>query len=75
MVRRMLLCGFIVGLAACSSANRIERSADLHALRAKEFAADGYTKSASKERETADKLYSKANTRRGFQDVMPIVFH
>jgi hypothetical protein len=74
-MRRMLLCGFIVGLAACSSANRIERNADLHAVRAKELAADGHMMSASKERETADKLYSKANTRRGFEDVMPVVFH
>ena len=75
MTRRLLLCAFAVGLGACSSANRIERSADLHDVRAKELAANGHMTSASKERQTANQLYSKANTRRGFQDVMPIVFH
>ncbi|HEY2743629.1 MAG TPA: hypothetical protein VGL86_03360 [Polyangia bacterium] len=74
MGRRILFCA-LVGLGACSSANRIERNADMHAVRAKELAANGYLRSASKEQEKADKLASKANTRRGFEDVMPVAFH
>ncbi len=74
MSRRILFCA-LIGLGACSSANRIERDADLHAVNAKQLAANGYLQSASKEQEKADQLASKANTRRGFQDVMPVVFH
>ena len=62
-----------VGLLGCASANRIERSADRHEAQAKQLEANGNTREATKEREAAAKQYSKANSRRGFEDVMPVV--
>jgi hypothetical protein len=73
-VRLLALTAF-VALCGCSSANRIERSSEYHAEKSRQLATDGYANAASKEQQKADKLASKANTRRGFQDVMPIVFH
>ena len=72
---RSILLSALLGLGACASADRIDRKADSYAVRAQQSAADGNVKAASKEQKKADKLASKANTRRGFQDVMPIVFH
>jgi hypothetical protein len=74
MRRRILLCAF-VGLGACASANRIDRQSAMHSVKAKELADAGFPEAASKERSEADKLSSKANTRRGFENVMPVVFH
>ncbi len=65
----------IVGLCGCSSANRIERGAMRHEQRAEKLQAEGKVQAASKERKAAEKQYSKANTRRGFENAMPIAFH
>jgi hypothetical protein len=73
-MRRHILWVVLVGLSACASSARIERSADAHAAKAKELSADGQWRAASKEQAKADKQASKANTRRGFEDAMPIVF-
>ena len=62
------------GTVGCSSANRIERSAERHEARATELDKAGDHAEATKERGAAAKQYSKANSRRGFEDVMPIVF-
>lgn len=72
---RMLCILITVGVFGCSSANRIERSANRHEAKAQQLAAAGDYANASKERKSAAKQYSKANTRRGFEDVMPVVFH
>ena len=63
-----------LALAGCASASRIERSAERHQARADDLAASGDFAAASKERAAAAKQYSKANTRRGFEDAMPVVF-
>ena len=73
-MRRHILWVALAGLSACASSARIERSADAHAAKAKELAADGQWRAASKEQAKADKKTSEANTRRGFEDAMPIVF-
>lgn len=74
MYRRILLCASLA-LGACASANRIDRKADGHAARAKQLAHEGQWKAASKEQHKAEKASSKANTRRGFEDAMPVVFN
>ena len=74
-MKRHILWGALLALSACASAARIDRSADAHAAKAKQLAADGKWHAASKEQARADKQASKANTRRGFEDAMPIVFH
>jgi hypothetical protein len=74
-MRHLILLGAAVALGACASANRIERGADADAARAKQLAHEGQWKEASKLQAKAEKETSKANTRRGFEDVMPIVFH
>jgi hypothetical protein len=58
----------------CASANRIERGAERHEARAQQLEPAGNTQDASIERNAAAKQYSKANTRRGFENAMPIVF-
>lgn len=73
-MRRILVCGLLT-LGGCASATRIERSADARSVKAKQLAREGHWQAASKEQAAADKLYSKANTRRGFEDAMPIVFN
>ncbi|MGZ3405192.1 MAG: hypothetical protein ACXVAN_02025 [Polyangia bacterium] len=62
-------------LGACASSNRIERSADRHEARARQLDEKGDFHAATKERKAAAKQYSKANTRRGFEDAMPVVFN
>jgi outer membrane murein-binding lipoprotein Lpp len=72
-VRFLALTAFVT-LAGCASANRIQRSSEYHAERSHQLAIEGNYHAASKEQQSAEKLASKANTRRGFEDVMPIVF-
>lgn len=64
-----------LGLVGCASADRIERGAARHQARAAELSNEGRHEEASKERAAAEKQSSKANSRRGFEDAMPIVFH
>jgi hypothetical protein len=72
---KKILCMVIaVGGIGCASVSRIERSGANHEARAAQLDAAGDTKNASKERDAAAKQYSKANSRRGFENVMPIVF-
>jgi hypothetical protein len=59
----------------CASVDRIERGAQRHEARANELDAKGQFRAASKERDAADKQYSKANSRRGFEDAMPVIYH
>ena len=73
MKRRSCLL-VVVGLFGCASADRIERAAARHEARADALASEGDYVAASKERVAADKQYSKANSRRGFENAMPIVF-
>lgn len=73
MARRTILM-FALALGGCASVSRIERSAERHEARANQLAAAGDTAGASKERASAEKQFSKANSRRGFEDVMPVVF-
>ena len=75
LVRKILLLAVAVTLGACASSARIQRSADRHEARAKELEAAGDTVGASQERVSAAKQTSKANTRKGFEDAMPVVFH
>lgn len=74
-MKRHILLGALLALGGCASAGRIDRKADAHAAKAKELASEGQWHASSKEQAKADKLSSKANTRRGFEDAMPIVFH
>jgi coenzyme F420-reducing hydrogenase gamma subunit len=66
--------GVLIALGACASASRIDRSAANHEARAKQLAKDGNWEAASKERQKAAKQAEKANSRRGFEDAMPVVF-
>lgn len=74
MFCRRILMGALIGLAACASASRIDRSAARHEERAEQLAKEGNWQAASKERQSATKQSEKANSRRGFENVMPIVF-
>lgn len=65
----------VASLGACASANRIERGADRHEARARQLDQQGDFYAASKERDAAAKQHSKANTRRGFENAMPVAFH
>ena len=72
---KKILCFAIAAVAmGCASVDRIERSGARHDERAAQLDAAGDHTNASKERASAQKQYSKANSRRGFEDVMPIVF-
>jgi hypothetical protein len=71
----LLLIAAAVGLGACASANRIERGGDRHEARAQKLEEKGDSRAATKERKAATKQYSKANTRRGFENAMPVVFN
>jgi hypothetical protein len=62
-------CGF-----GCASVDRIERRAAQHEAKAAQLEASGDFASATKEREAAAKQYSKANSRRGFEEALPIVY-
>jgi len=62
-------------IGGCASANRIERGAAAHEAAAKRLEAEGNYREAAKEREASAKQYEKANSRRGFEDAMPIAFH
>jgi hypothetical protein len=73
-MKKVMCMVIAVGAVGCASVDRIERSGDRHEARAKELEAAGDTVNASKERASAAKQYSKANSRRGFEDAMPIVF-
>jgi outer membrane murein-binding lipoprotein Lpp len=64
-----------LALGGCASAARVERSAQRHQEHAQELAARGDTAGASKEQQAADKQWSKANSRRGFENTIPIAFH
>jgi hypothetical protein len=75
MCRKLLLALVVMSLGACASASRIERGGDRHEARARQLDEQGDYRAASKERVAAEKQYSKANTRRGFEDAMPIVFY
>ncbi len=68
----VMACVAAAMLGGCASANRIERSAQRHEARARQLDAQGEPDAAAKERRAAAKAYSKANTRRGFEDVMPV---
>jgi len=64
-----------IGLCGCASSGRIERGAENHQARANQLEARGDFYHATKERDSAAKQYEKANTRRGFEDVLPVVFY
>jgi hypothetical protein len=64
-----------LALCGCASSARIERSAQKHQAHAQELAARGDVYDATKEQQAAQKQWSKPNTRRGFEDVLPIVLH
>jgi hypothetical protein len=75
LMRRILwLVLVVVPLGACASANRIDRGADRHQARALQLDEQGHTRAATKERQAANKQSSKANTRRAFEDALPVVF-
>ena len=75
MCRKLWLAVVVMSLGACASANRIERGGERHEARARQLDEQGNFHAASKERDAAVKQYSKANTRRGFEDAMPIAFY
>jgi hypothetical protein len=66
---------FALALCGCASPSRIERNAERHQERSQELAARGDQRDATREQRKAEQQWSKANTRRGFADVLPIVFH
>jgi hypothetical protein len=72
---KTIVCMLIAaGTIGCASANRIERGAARHEARATQLEKAGDLANATKERDAAAKQYSKANSRRGFENAMPIVF-
>jgi hypothetical protein len=72
---RAFCVGVLIALGACASASRIDRSAAQHEARAKQLAKDGDWQAANKEHRKAEKQAEKANSRRGFEDAMPVVFN
>jgi outer membrane murein-binding lipoprotein Lpp len=73
-MKKILWMAIAIGGIGCASASRIDRSADRHEARAQKLENEGNVQEATKERQAAAKQYSKANTRRGFEDQMPIAF-
>jgi hypothetical protein len=64
-----------ISVCGCASSSRIERGAQRHESRAKQLEAKGDVNHATKERAAAFKQYEKANSRAGFEDVLPVVFY